>query len=237
MEFFTTNGKERKLVNRMTNSLKIKNYKIYFTLLFFTVILVFAIQYIFLNNDNIFYQTYNEQLSLTRIDQMLELSKKWQWFGYAIIPVVILLRVFYTTIFLYIGVFFTELKIDFGKLFKVALLADFVFVLAALAKLVILIFFKEVSTLEDLQFQPLSVMELLNSSTVDILFVYPLSLLNVFDLGYFIVMGWLLVSVLNEANPEQPIKFGRSLQIAATSYGSGLLLWVLFVMFLTLNMS
>ncbi len=215
-------------------------YKIWITFLILSVLFItvfFSIQYLYLDNDNIFYQTYNQQLSLSRIDQMLELSKKWQWIGYAIIPVVILLRVFYTSIFLYIGVFFTNLKIEFGKLFKIALLADFVFVLAALAKMVILIFFKEVSTLEDLQFQPLSVMELLNSSTVDTLFVYPLSLLNVFELGYFIVLGWLLVPVLNEANPEQPVKFGRSLQIAATSYGSGLLLWVLLVMFLTLNMS
>ncbi len=215
-------------------------YKIWITFLILSVLFItvfFSIQYLYLDNDNIFYQTYNQQLSLSRIDQMLELSKKWQWIGYAIIPVVILLRVFFTTIFLYIGVFFTNLKIDFGKLFKIALLADFVFVLAALAKMVILIFFKEVSTLEDLQFQPLSVMELLNSSTVDTLFVYPLSLLNVFELGYFIVLGWLLVPVLNEANPEQPVKLGRSLQIAATSYGSGLLLWVLLVMFLTLNMS
>jgi len=202
-----------------------------------TALIMWAVQYLFLSNSDLFYQSYSNQITIYRLDEMMEQTHQWQWVGYAILPVIILLRVFYTTIFLYIGVFFTELKIEFGKLFKIALLADFVFVLAALAKLIILIFFKEVSTLEDLQFQPLSVMELLDSRTVDLLFVYPLNLLNIFELGYFIVLGWLLVPALNEANWEQPVKFGRSLQIAVASYGSGLLLWVLLVMFLTLNMS
>ena len=215
----------------------LRSYKIYVILVFLTLAVSIAIDYLFLSNKELFYQTFSQQLSLSRIDKMLELSKKWQWVGYAILPIIILLRVFYTTIFLYIGVFLTELKIEFGKLFKVALLADFVFVLAALAKLVILIFFKEVSTLEDLQFQPLSVMELLDSNTIDTLFVYPLGLLNIFELGYFLVLAWLLIAVLNEANEERPVKYGKSLQIVTVSYGSGLLLWVVMVMFLTLNMS
>ncbi len=221
----------------MIDLIKINGYKLYFVLCFLTAIIALAMYFLFLSNNELFYQSFNQQLALSRIDQMLELSKKWQWVGYAILPVIILLRVFYTTIFLYIGVFFTELKIEFGKLFKVALLADFVFVLAALVKLVILIFFKEVSTLEDLQFTPLSVMELLDSNTVDVLFVYPLGLLNVFELGYFLVLAWLLITVLNEANEERPVKYGKSLQIVTVSYGSGLLLWVVLVMFLTLNMS
>jgi hypothetical protein len=145
--------------------------------------------------------------------------------------------VFFTSTILYIGIFFTELKAEFGKLFKIALLADFVYVLSAFAKLVILIFFKEVNTLDDLQFQPFSVMELLGKNSVDPLFVYPLSLINVFELGYFLVLGWLLVSVINEANEERSVNYGKSLKLVTASYGSGLLLWVVFVMFITLNLS
>lgn len=117
------------------------------------------------------------------------------------------------------------------------MLADFIFVISSLFKLVVLIFFKQISTLEDLQFIPLSLMELLDSNTVDPLFVYPLSLINVFELGYFLVLAWLLITVINEANEERPVKYGKSLQIVTVSYGSGFLLWVVLVMFLTLNMS
>jgi hypothetical protein len=94
-----------------------------------------------------------------------------------------------------------------------------------------------VNTLEDLQFQPLSTMELLNAKSIDPLFVYPLSLINVFELGYFLVLAWLLVNVINEANEERPVGFGKSLKLVTASYGSGLLLWVVFVMFITLNLS
>lgn len=214
-----------------------RGYYLFLGNLLIVLLISLAIHYLFLSNNSLYYQSFSQHFSLSRINQMLEISKKWQWVGYAIVPLVILLRVFYSSIFLYIGVFFTELKVDFGKLFKVALLADFVYVLAGLAKLVILIFFKEVSTLEDLQFSPLSVMELMNKNAVDPLFIHSLSLLNVFELGYFLVLAWLLAGVLNEANNEQPIKFGSSLRLVATSYGSGLLLWVILVMFITLNLS
>jgi len=185
----------------------------------------------------IYFQTYGEQLPVASIELMLKLSRKYQWLSYALLPVIILIRIFYTSIFLFIGIFFTELKVEFSKLFKIALLADFVYVLAGLTKLIILIFFKEVETLQDLQFQPLSAMELFNAKSIDPLFVYPLSLLNVFELGYFLVLAWLLVGVINEANDERTLRFGQSLKLVTASYGSGLLLWVLVVMFITLNLS
>jgi hypothetical protein len=171
------------------------------------------------------------------LKRYFQFSKKWQWISYFVLPILILLRVFFTSTIIYIGIFFTELKIEFGKLFKLALLADFMYVLAGVVKLIFLIFFKEVNTLQDLQFQPLSIMELFDAKTIDLLFVYPLSLINVFELGYFLVLAWLLVGVINEANEEHPVNFGKSLQLVTTSYGSGLLLWVLVVMFITLNLS
>lgn len=205
-------------------------------LLLLNIIIFFSIQYLFID-DNIFYNSYRGQMALSRIDRFIEISQKGQWLSYAFLPVVIVLRVFYTSIFLYIGIYFTDLKIEFGELLKITLLADFVYVLSGLAKLVILIFFKQVRTLEDLQFTPLSLMDLMNSKTIDPLFIYPLSLLNIFELAYFFILAWLLVGVISESNEEEPVKFGQSLKLVTTSYGSGLLLWVLFVMFITLNLS
>lgn len=202
----------------------------------FGIISAFSIQYLFIE-DHLYYQTFGEQITFDQIDKMLQISKNYYWLGYVFVPFIILIRVFFTTIFLYIGIFFTNLKINFSKIFKIALLADFVFILSGLAKLVILIFFKEVSTLEDLQFTPLSIMELLDYDAVDPLFIYPLSLLNIFELLYFLVLAWLLIGIINEANEERPVNFGKSLQLVTASYGSGLLLWVLVVMFITLNIS
>lgn len=193
------------------------------------VLLAFAINYFFLS-DGLFYQSFGEQLAVDRIVKMIEMSKKWQWIGYVFIPIIVLIRVSFTSICLYIGCFLANSQTHFRELFKMALLADFVFVLAGIAKLVILIFFKDVGKLNDLQFQPLSLMELFHHDSVDKLFIYPFSLINVFELLYWLVLAWLLTGVL-----EKP--FGNSLKRVASSYGTGLLLWVLFVMFLTVNLT
>jgi len=209
---------------------------VYLSLLLLNLFFLISTSYLFVDKY-IYFQTYGEQLPVASIELMLKLSRKYQWLSYALLPVIILIRIFYTSIFLFIGIFFTELKVEFSKLFKIALLADFVYVLAGLTKLIILIFFKEVETLQDLQFQPLSAMELFNAKSIDPLFVYPLSLINVFELGYFLVLARLLVGVINEANDERTLRFGQSLKLVTASYGSGLLLWVLVVMFITLNLS
>lgn len=209
--------------------LKLNNLKCFALLLGLTVITTLATSYLFLC-DGIYYQSFGEKFATDRIAKMVEQSHKWQWLGYVFIPIVVLIRISFSTICLYTGYFLSNLKVRFKTLFKVALLSDFIFVMAGLVKLVILIFFKEVNTLTDMQFQPLSLMELFDRKAVDALLVYPLSLISVFELLYWLALAWLLTGVV-----EKPL--GSSLKTVTSSYGTGLLLWVLFVMFLTVNLS
>ena len=209
--------------------LEYNSWKYFFLLTGFAVLTTFAINYLFLT-EGLYYQSYSMQLAAKRIAKMIEVSQKWQWIGYVFVPIIILMRVCFTSICIYIGCFLTNIKVGFNQLFKVGLLADFVFVLAGIIKLVILIFFKDISTISDLQFQPLSLLELFDRNSVDPLFIYPFSLISVFEMLYWLALAGLLSSVIN-----QP--FGNSLKTVASSYGIGLLLWVLFVMFLTVNLN
>ncbi len=202
---------------------------IFLTNLALILVITFAVNDLFFS-EAIYFQSFSDQLKEDRIIKLFHLSHKWQWLGYLFIPIVVLIRVGFTATCLYSGLFIANLKVRFRNLFKVALLADFVFVLAGLIKLVALIFFKEVNTLDDLQFQPLSLMQLFDKDSVDVLLVYPLSLFNVFEMLYWLALAWLLTGVV-----EKPM--GSTLKTVASSYGSGLLLWVLFVMFLTVNLS
>lgn len=211
------------------NLLKINVWKYFVMVVGFSLLLAFAFNNFFIS-DSLYYQSFGEKMATDRITRMLEQANKWQWLGYVFIPIVILIRVSFTAICLYTGCFLANLKVRFRDLFKVALLADFVFVLAGLVKLVILIFFIEVNTLDDLQIQPLSLMQLFDKDSVDALLVYPLSLISIFELLYWLVLAWLLTGVV-----EKPM--GSSLKTVASSYGTGLLLWVLFVMFLTVNLT
>lgn len=193
------------------------------------VLNIIAINYLFIS-DSIYYQSFGDKLATDRIAKMVEQSQKLQWLGFLFIPIVVIVRVGFTATCLYTGLFVANLKVRFRDLFKVALLADFVFVLAGITKLVILIFFKEVNTLEDLQFQPLSLMQLFDKGSIDALLVYPLSLMSIFEALYWLALAWLLTGVV-----EKPL--GSSLKTVASSYGTGLALWVLFVMFLTVNLT
>ncbi len=209
--------------------LKYKSWNFFFLLIGFTVILTFTINFLFLK-EGLFYQSFGEQLAVDRIAKMFEMSQKWQWISYIIVPIDILVRVSFSAICLYIGCFLANSQVRFRELFRISLLADFVFVLAGIIKLLILVLFKDVSKLDDLQFLPLSLMELFHRDSVDALFIYPFSLISVFELLYWLVLAWLLSGLL-----EQP--FSYSLKRVASSYGAGLLLWVLFVMFLTVNLT
>jgi len=205
-------------------------------LCFVNALLAFSFNYLFVS-DILYYQTYGEQLALSRIDKMLELSKKWEWLGYVFIPIILFIRVVFTSLCLYIGIFFVQIDLKFSKLFKIALLAEFVYVLSGITKLVVFIFFKELSTLNDLQFIPFSLLNIFDKNAIDPLFVHPLGMLNIFNLVYFLVLAWLLKDLINEEKEKPTQNFGGALKLVVTSYGSGLLLWVVLGMFLTLNLS
>jgi hypothetical protein len=185
----------------------------------------------------LYYQTFGEQLAISRIDTILELSKKWEWLGYVSIPIILFIRVAFTSFCLYIGIFFVEIDLKFNKLFKIALLSEFVYFLSGFAKLIVFIFFKEVSTLNDLQFTPFSLLNIFDKNAIDPLFVHPLGMLNIFNLVYFLVLASMLKDLINEGKETQIQKYGGALKMVFSSYGSGLLLWVVLVMFLTLNLN
>ncbi|WP_319482390.1 hypothetical protein [uncultured Draconibacterium sp.] len=209
---------------------------LFLVLCFVNALLAFSFNYLFVS-DILYYQTYGEQLALSRIDKMLEFSKKWEWLGYISMPIILFIRVAFVSLCLYIGIFFVEIDLKLSKLFKIALLSEFVYFLSGFAKLIVFIFFKEISTLNDLQFTPFSLLNIFDKDVIDPLFVPPLGMLNIFTVAYFLVLAWLLKDLINEEKEDPSQKYGGALKLVVTSYGSGLLLWVVLGMFLTLNLN
>ncbi len=209
--------------------LKYSSGRIYLLLTTFFLLLTFGINECFMSEE-IYFQSFGEKLATDRIIKMIDFSLKWQWTGYVVIPLVILIRVNFTAVCIFIGNILCNSNIRYRDLFKAVLLSDFVFVFAGIIKLVLLIFFKQVETLEDLQFQPFSLLELVDQSKIEPFLLYPLSLFSVFELLYWFVLAWLLSRLINRS-------FAFSLKRVAVSYGAGLFLWVLLVMFITINLN
>jgi hypothetical protein len=85
--------------------------------------------------------------------------------------------------------------------------------------------------LTDIQiFYPLSALNLFNTDSLGVWWIYPLQVLNIFEVLYLFSIAYGLFLVTEKS-------FSRMLAIAACSYGTGLFIWVVSVTFLTVSFS
>ncbi|WP_438964897.1 hypothetical protein [Flavobacterium sp.] len=161
--------------------------------------------------------------------------------SYSIIPIFLIIKTAIIASILYISCFFYKrIKITFKQLFNLVVKAEFVFLIVGIVKIVWFYFFQINYTLEDLQyFYPLSALNIVGYKGLDAWFIYPLQVLNLFELAYWLVLAYYIGKIASPTKNlearKNPMDFG--LKIVATSYGSALLLWVVVVMFFTLNYS
>lgn len=211
---------------------KITNYQ-----LFICVVLLFISSVILSKNilltKELIVNFYSEQIAQEQIEKVLKTQKKWEWVGYAIIPIIVLIRSSLVTMCLSIGIFFYNMEhnFKFKQFFRIALIGEFVLVLVGFFKLGYFYFIKTEYTLQDLQqYYPLSYINFLDITKIEPWLIYPLQTVNLFEIAYFFVLVYSLWKLLKN-------KFSKSFEIVAVSYGSGLVIWLGLVMFFTLNMS
>lgn len=191
-----------------------------------------------LSVNDLLYQSYSEKLTTIQIEKVFELQEKWQWLSYAIIPLIVLIKSMLITTVLYIGTFFySKAKVTFKQLFNVVVKAEFVFLGVGVLKIIWFYFFQTNYTLEDLQyFYPLSALNIVGYKGLEPWFIYPFQVLNLFELAYWLILAYFIGKLAFTIKDKgKPMDLG--LKIVASSYGSALLLWVVVVMFFTLNYS
>ena len=145
-----------------------------------------------LNIEKLTYNFYSEQLAQEQVNQILESQQKWSWIGYAVTPLVILIRTSLVALCISVGLFFydTENKIKFKQLFRVALLGEFVLVLVGFFKFGYFYFIKTNFTLQDIQqFYPLSYTNFLDLSKIETWLLYPLQTFNLFEINILVKAG------------------------------------------------
>ena len=191
-----------------------------------------------LNIEKLIVDNFINNLTTDQINDYLNFQKKWQWLTYAIIPLFLLIKTALITSVLYIGTFFySKVKVTFKQLFNAVVKAEFVFLGIGVLKIVWFYFFQTNYTLEDLQyFYPLSALNIVGYQGLEAWFIYPLQVLNLFELAYWLLLSYFIGKLaFTEKDKGKPMDLG--FKIVASSYGSALLLWVVVVMFFTLNYS
>lgn len=203
-----------------------KSIHLFAVITIFTLILAFLIQH-FVLIKNVYYQDLGSQMSLEQIDRLLDAQNKYQYLGYIIIVLFNLVKYSLIALVIQMGVYLWGGAARFGQIFKVVVISEFVFIIPLIIKLIFFYFFKINYSLQDVQsFYPLSFLNFFPGHSVSNLWLYPLQLLNVFEVVYWFVLAYGISKLLGR-------NVDRSLKIVVSSYIPALVIWVVFLMFLT----
>lgn len=183
----------------------------------------------FILTDKVFYQTLGEQLSVNRISEYLSLREKLKVIGYFFIPVALVIKLLLIAMCINIGALFADYEIGFGKIFKITVLSEIVFIIGNLIRSFILFFFMDVQKLSDAQqFYPFSVMNLVNANSIEKWLHYPLVTLNIFEVAYVFICALGVSHITGKP-------YASALKFTAITYGIGLIVWLCFIVFLSIN--
>jgi hypothetical protein len=185
-----------------------------------------------LDFKGLLYNSLSDQLTRTQIATMFEFQDQWHWLSWVFVPVFLVVKTSIIASVLYIGVFFFSKKqLSFGQLFGHVVTAELVFLLVPIFKMGWFYFFDTQYKLEDIQnFFPLSAINIIGYQGLEAWFIYPFQTLNLFEVAYWLLLAYFLGKA-TETNMD------KGLKIVACSYGPALLLWVVVIMFFTLNYS
>lgn len=182
-------------------------------------------------SEELFINQFGEQLTYEQIKSLLDMQYKMQWFTYLIIPLIYLIKIFVITLILLAGVIFYNVKIGFKKIFQIVLIAEFLFLIPALIKLFWFLFVETDYELIDFQtFFPLSASNLTDAGSLPKWLLYPVQLLNVFEILYWLILAYGLSLVTHE-------QVRKMLGLVASSYGVGLFVWMVFITFISITLT
>ncbi len=202
----------------------------------FVLICLFAslltyISQVFFVTEELFYYSLGEQVAIERFEKLWAESQKWAWLGYVVLPILYLVKFTLVSFCIVTGALLANVKIGFKRVFQVVLVAEAVFFLPIILRLLWFAFVQPDYQLADLQsFTPLSLANLFDVKYLEIWWVYPFQLANLFEVAY-----WLLLAYGLHLHTKR--EYDSMLRLVLSSYGSGLLLWVVLVMFLNVNFS
>ncbi|MDR3338866.1 MAG: hypothetical protein LBT25_02015 [Candidatus Symbiothrix sp.] len=187
--------------------------------IFFT----FAFNYI-LYDDALFYKSFGEILGVDRINTIIEKQSFFLKISYFLIPIFLFLKIFFTSTCIATGVLISEQNLKFSQCFNIALKAEIVFLFELIIKINYFSILG-VNSLEEINIRPFSVLQLLGN--IEPWMSYPVSILNIYELTYWFFLALFFSNCIKKS-------FGYSLGFIAKTYGVGLLLWIVFVVYITL---
>ncbi|GHT40902.1 hypothetical protein FACS189437_07140 [Bacteroidia bacterium] len=186
----------------------------------------------FLYTDQLYYATFGEQFTAGQIQKILAIqNESWrQAISYCLIPLIIIIRVLYTSFCLYIGNLVNETHWKFKSVYTISLKADIAFCLSQICNFYYFAFTDNFKTLEDLSINCASLLKLVGKENIPNWLVLAYNSINLFELFYII----LLVVFLKISFQ---LTYLKSIVFVLLTYFIGNYLYIVGMTFVYLNFS
>ncbi len=208
--------------------MKNKNLRNFIILIFCT----FLISYLsnkFLFTDALMLDYLQDKIAKDRIEEFLSNMNKWGWLNYLFIPLIFIIKLSIVAGFIYLGLFFMDMKGTFNKIFGVVIIAEFIFLIPLIAKLFWFVFIQTDYSLTDLQrFYPLSAINFFDYNTLEKYFIYPLSKVNLFEFLYWFALAFGISKIIKKDLAE-------GMKVVLSSYVPASIVWMVFVLFMSIQ--
>ena len=161
--------------------------------------------------DQLTYNKLTETLSFNQVEKILQFQKKISNWLYLVLSLFMIIKIFLISSVLYIGTFFySKAKVTFKQLLNAVIKAEFVFLGVGVLKIIWFYFFQTNYTLEDLQyFYPLSALNIVGYKGLESWFIYPLQVLNLFELAYCLLLSYFVGKLaFTEKDKGKPMDLG-----------------------------
>ena|GEM_PF-1052260 len=154
-----------------------------------------------------------------------ESLQKWVYIGTASYLIV---KLFLIALVLYTALYLSDQAVSFGKIFNITVLAEFVFIIPAVLKIIWFHHGYPNGTILDWhRMYVLSALSLFESAPAD--WYYPLQTLNVFEIIYWFLLAFGIYKVTK-------MDYDTSLRLVLFSYVPSLFIWIATVAFCTIMM-
>lgn len=213
----------------MNRLFKINN-TLYFWLLCALCTLFAFLSKQFLYTDQVYYYTLSEQFTSEQIHKFITYQNEtWRLIvGYSFIPLLIIIRVLYTSFCLFIGNLVNESHWKYKKVYTISLKADIAFTLSQICNFYYYAISDNFKSVEDLSVNCCSLLKIVGIKNIPTWLVFAYNSINVFELIYIVLLILFIKSCFQ-------ITYLKSSIFVLLTYCIGNYLFVAGLTFLYLN--
>jgi hypothetical protein len=198
-------------------------------LLAISIILNFIINR-FIIYDELLIADLKDQIGIDRILEMIDFSNRYEWLNYLLLPIIYLFKFSIVTIWILCGTIIYGAPIRFRSIFKMVVLAEYVWLLPSILFILWFGLFETKYSLIDLEYYaPLSLLSLFDATSIEPWLLFPLKSLNLFEVIYILVLALGIKKIIKK-------DYDSALKFTLPVYGSALIVWILFITFLSINL-